>query len=44
LEQLVEDGFLVVVNVAMAKDPHSAYKPTEKGREMFRKLGVQSAK
>jgi hypothetical protein len=44
LEQLVEDGFLVVVNVTMAKDPHSAYKPTEKGREMFRKLAVQSAK
>jgi hypothetical protein len=43
LEQLVEDGFLVVVNVAKAKDPHSAYKPTEKGREMFRRLSHKSA-
>jgi hypothetical protein len=41
LEQLVEDGFLVVVKIAMAKDPCSAYQPTEKGKEMFRKLGVQ---
>jgi hypothetical protein len=40
LEQLVEDGFLVVVNVARPKGPRSAYKPTEKGREMFRKLSV----
>ena len=38
LEQLVEDGFLVVVNVAKAKGPRRAYKPTEKGKELFHKL------
>jgi hypothetical protein len=38
LEQLAEDGFLVVVNVAKAKGPLNAYKPTDKGKEMFRKL------
>jgi hypothetical protein len=48
LEQLVEDGFLMVINVTRAKGPgfsedRSAYKPTEKGREMFRKLGLQGA-
>jgi hypothetical protein len=48
LEQLAEDGFLVVVNVTRAKGPgvsesRSAYKPTEKGKEMFRKLGVKGA-
>lgn len=43
LEQLAEDGFLVVVNVAKGKGPRRAYKPTEKGKEMFRKLGVQGA-
>jgi hypothetical protein len=43
LEQLVEDGFLVVVNVAKGKGPRRAYKPTEKGQEMFRKLGVPGA-
>lgn len=42
LEQLAEDGFLVVVNLAQAKGPGSSesYKPTEKGREMVRKLSV----
>jgi hypothetical protein len=39
----VQEGFLVVVNVAKAKGPRSAYKPTEKGKEMFRKLGVKGA-
>ena len=48
LEQLVEDGLLMVINVTRAKGPgfsedRSAYKPTEKGREMFRKLGLQGA-
>lgn len=43
LEQLVEDGFLVVVNVARPKGPRSAYKPTEKGKELFRKLSVPLA-
>jgi hypothetical protein len=43
LEQLVEDGFLVVVNVRQAKGPNSAYKPTEKGQEMFRRLSRQGA-
>ncbi|MGB6946926.1 MAG: hypothetical protein WBE37_31305 [Bryobacteraceae bacterium] len=46
LEQLAEDGFLVVVNLVKAKGPSStqksrAYKPTEKGQEMFRKLAVK---
>jgi hypothetical protein len=40
LEQLVEDGFLVVVSVTKTKGPRSAYKPTEKGQEMFRKLSI----
>jgi len=43
LEQLAEEGFLVVVNVAKAKGPHSAYKPTEKGKEMFRTLSRKGA-
>lgn len=43
LEQLVQDGFLVVVTVAKPKGPRSAYKPTEKGNELFRKLGIQGA-
>jgi hypothetical protein len=38
----------MVINVTRAKGPgfsedRSAYKPTEKGREMFRKLGLQGA-
>jgi hypothetical protein len=46
LEQLVEDGFLVVVNVVKAKGPKSsqksrAYQPTDKGRELCRKLAVK---
>ncbi len=43
LEQLVEDGFLVVVNVAIAKGPHRSYSPTEKGKEMFRMLSRKGA-
>ena len=43
LEQLVADGFLVVVSVAKAKNPSRAYKPTEKGKEMFRKFSVPGA-
>jgi hypothetical protein len=43
LEQLVEDGFLVAVNVPKAKGPRSAYKPTEKGKEMFRELSHKGA-
>ncbi len=43
LEQLVAEGFLVVVNVARAKGPRSAYKPTEKGKEMFRTLSHKGA-
>jgi len=43
LEQLVEEGFLVVVNVAKAKSPRSAYKPTEKGKEFFRQLSRKGA-
>ena len=48
LEQLAEDGFLIVMNVGTVKGPRfignpTAYKPTEKGKEMFRKLGVQGA-
>jgi hypothetical protein len=42
LEQLANEGFLVAVNVAKSKGPAKAYKPTEKGQEMFRKLGVES--
>jgi hypothetical protein len=43
LERLVEDGFLVVVSIAKAKGPGSAYKPTEKGEEMFRQLSQKGA-
>jgi hypothetical protein len=43
LEQLVEDGLLVVVNVAKAKGPRSAYKPSEKGQELFRQLSRKGA-
>jgi len=43
LEQLVAEGFLVVVNVARAKGPRSAYKPSEKGRELFRQLTEKGA-
>jgi hypothetical protein len=43
LEQLVEEGFLVVVNITKAKGPRSAYKPTEKGEEMFRRLSHKGA-
>ena len=43
LEQLVEDGFLVVVNVAKAKGPRNAYKPTDKGKEMVRELAHKGA-
>ena len=38
LEQLEKEGFLVAVNVAKSKSPRSAYKPTEKGKELFRQL------
>jgi hypothetical protein len=38
LERLVEEGFLVAVSVAKPKGPRSAYKPTEKGRELFIQL------
>ena len=31
LEQLAEDGFLVVVNVTKAKGPGKAYQPTAEG-------------
>jgi len=43
LEQLVAEGFLVVVNVARAKGPRSAYKPSEKGQELFRQLTEKGA-
>jgi hypothetical protein len=43
LEQLVEDGLLVVVNIPKAKGPRSAYKPTEKGKELFRQLSQKGA-
>jgi hypothetical protein len=43
LEQLVEDGFLVVVNITKAKGPRKAYQPTAKGQEMFRSLGATGA-
>jgi hypothetical protein len=44
LEQLAAEGFLVLVHVAKANGgPRSAYKPTEKGKEMFRKLAVPGA-
>ncbi len=48
LEQLVEDGFLIVVNIARAKGPgfsekSSAYKPSEKGKELFRQLSQKGA-
>jgi hypothetical protein len=40
LEQLAQDGLLVLVNVAKTKGPRRAYKPTEKGKEMVRKLAA----
>jgi hypothetical protein len=43
LEQLVAEGFLVVVNVAKAKGPRSDYKPSEKGQELFRQLSKKGA-
>jgi hypothetical protein len=43
LEQLAQDGFLVVVNIAKTKGPASAYKPTEKGKELFRQLSRKGA-
>jgi len=43
LEQLAEDGFLVMVNVAKAKGPRRAYRPTEKGKEAVRQLAAHGA-
>jgi hypothetical protein len=43
LEKLVEDGFLIVVNVPKAKGPRSAYQPTEKGKAMFRTFGARGS-
>ncbi len=41
LEQLVADGFLVVVNAPKAKGPRRAYKPTDKAKELLHQLGRQ---
>jgi hypothetical protein len=42
LEKLVEEGLLVVVNATAAglpqRVPKRYYRPTEQGREMYRKL------
>jgi hypothetical protein len=48
LEQLVHDGFLVVVTFAKGKGPgistrSTAYKPSEKGQELFRQLSQKGA-
>jgi hypothetical protein len=43
LEQLAADGLLVVVNFAKPKGPRRAYQPTEKGREVVRKLAAHGA-
>jgi hypothetical protein len=43
LEQLATDGFLVVVNFTKPKGPRRAYQPTEKGREVVRKLAAHGA-
>jgi len=43
LEQLVQDGFLVVVSVAKAKGPRRAYSPTEKGKEAVRSFAAHGA-
>jgi hypothetical protein len=43
LEQLVEAGLLVLVNLPKAKSPRSAYQPTAKGEELFRQLSKQGA-
>jgi hypothetical protein len=43
LEQLAEDGFLVVVSIAKPKGPRRAYQPTDKGREVVRKLAAHGA-
>jgi ribulose bisphosphate carboxylase small subunit len=43
LEQLAQDGFLVVVSFAKSKRPRRAYQPTEKGRQAIQKLAVHGA-
>jgi hypothetical protein len=43
LEKLAEDGLLIKVNVQKAKGPRQAYKPTEKGRDLVRKLAAGAA-
>jgi hypothetical protein len=40
LEQLAQDGLLVLVSVTKTKGPRRAYKPTEKGKEVVRKLAA----
>lgn len=40
LEQLVAEGFLIVVDTApKTKGPRLAYQPTEKGKELLHQLG-----
>jgi hypothetical protein len=43
LEQLAEAGLLVLESAPKAKGPRSAYKPTEKGQELFRRLSKEGA-
>lgn len=43
LEQLADDGLLVRVNIPKTKGPRRAYKPTEKGKDLVRKLAAGAA-
>lgn len=43
LEQLAAEGLLVEVSPAKHKGPRRAYKPTEKGKEVVRKLAAHGA-
>jgi hypothetical protein len=43
LEQLAEDGLLIRVNIPKPKGPRHAYKPTEKGKDLVRKLAAGAA-
>jgi hypothetical protein len=43
LEQLADDGLLVRVNVPKTKSPRHAYKPTEKAKDLVRKMAAGAA-
>jgi len=43
LEQLAAEGLLLAVNPPKHKGPRRAYRPTEKGKEVVRKLAAHGA-